>query len=78
LSLTATRVVYRQPVDQLPHTAAAMGLNPTESGLLPSLVRGRGLWRIGPCSYLADHMLTDRELAMFDTDARMYTNGAGQ
>jgi hypothetical protein len=77
LSLTATRVVYRQPADQLTHTAAAMGLNPTETGLLPSLVRGRGLWRIGTRGFLADHMLTDRELAMFDTDTRM-TNGVGQ
>jgi hypothetical protein len=77
LSLTATRVVYRQPADQLAHTAAAMGLNPTETGLLPSLVRGRGLWRIGTCSYLADHMLTDRELVMFDTDTRI-TIGIGQ
>jgi hypothetical protein len=77
LSLTATRVVYRQPADQLTHTAAAMGLNPTETGLLPFLVRGRGLWRIGTRGFLADHMLTERELAMFDTDARM-NNAVGQ
>jgi hypothetical protein len=52
-----------------------MGLNATETGLLPQLVLGRGLWRIlgqgGPRAFLVQHLLTDRELAMVDTDRRM-------
>lgn len=77
LALTSTRIVYRQPADQLTHTAAAMGLNVTETGLLPSLVRGRGLWCIGTRAFLVQHVLTGREQAMFDTDQRMTGNPNG-
>jgi hypothetical protein len=75
LAETSTRIIYRQPADQLAQTADVMGLNTTETGLLPQLVLGRGLWRIfgqgGPRSFLVDHRLTERELSMFDTDVRM-------
>ena len=76
LAETSTRVIYRQPADQLAQTAAVMGLNRTETELLPTLVLGRGLWRIlgsgGPRAFLVQHLLTERELVMFDTDARMF------
>jgi hypothetical protein len=71
LALTSTRVVYRQPADQLDTTAAAMGLNTTETELLPTLPRGRALWRIGTRAFVVDHLLTEREQIMFDTDTRM-------
>jgi hypothetical protein len=75
LAETSTRVIYRQPADQLAQTADVMGLNTTETDLLPQLVLGRGLWRIlgqgGPRSFLVDHRLARRELSMFTTDARM-------
>jgi type IV secretory pathway VirB4 component len=71
LALTSTRVIYRQPADQLATTASAMGLNTTETGLLTTLPRGRALWRVGTRAFAVDHLLTDRELAMFDTDSRM-------
>ncbi|MFW6033926.1 MAG: ATP-binding protein [bacterium] len=71
LALTSTRVIYRQPADQLSTTASAMGLNSTETGLLTTLPRGRALWRVGTRAFAVDHLLTDRELAMFDTDSRM-------
>jgi type IV secretory pathway VirB4 component len=77
LALTSTRLVYRQPADQLDTTAAAMGLNTTETGLLPTLPRGRALWRIGTRAFVVDHLLTDREQAMFDTDTRM-SEGRGR
>ena len=73
LALTATRIAYRQPADQLTHTSTAMGLNHTETALLSSLVRGRALWRVGTRASLVQHALTGRELAMFDTDSRMTT-----
>jgi type IV secretory pathway VirB4 component len=76
LAETSTRIIYRQPADQLAQTAQVMGLNATETGLLPQLMLGRGLWRVlgqgGPRAFLVQHMLTERELAMFDTDARMH------
>ena len=75
LALTATRVIYRQPADQLAHTRMAMGLNSTEAELLPSLVVGRGLWRIGTRAFLVQHNLTARELALFDTDTRVRKAG---
>jgi hypothetical protein len=71
LALTSIRVIYRQPADQLAHTRTAMGLNSTEAGLLPSLVVGRGLWRIGTRAFLVQLSLTTRELALFNTDARI-------
>ena len=46
-----------------------MGLNGTEAELLPALVVGRGLWRIGTRAFLVQHNLTASELALFDTDA---------
>jgi hypothetical protein len=75
LAETSTRIIYRQPADQLAQTADVMGLNATETNLLPQLGLGRGLWRIlgqgGPRSFLVDHRLTERELSMFNTDVRM-------
>jgi hypothetical protein len=78
LALTSTRVIYRQPADQLAHTRTAMGLNSTEAELLPSLVLGRGLWRIGTRAFLIQHSLTARELALFDTDARMHGDSSAR
>jgi hypothetical protein len=79
LAETSTRIIYRQPADQLAQTADVMGLNATETDLLPQLVLGRGLWRIlgqsGPRSFLVDHRLTERELSMFNTDVRMQRVG---
>jgi hypothetical protein len=78
LAETSTRVIYRQPADQLAKTADVMGLNATETDLLPQLVLGRGLWRVlgqgGPRAFVVQHLLTDRELTMFDTDTRMHGN----
>lgn len=75
LAETSTRIIYRQPADQLQLTSDVMGLNRTETTLLPSLVLGRGLWRVlgqhGPRAFLVQHMLTERELAIVDTDSRM-------
>jgi type IV secretory pathway VirB4 component len=79
LAETSTRIIYRQPADQLAQTADVVGLNVTETDLLPRLVLGRGLWRIlgqgGPRSILVDHRLTERELSMFNTDFRMQRVG---
>jgi hypothetical protein len=81
LAETSTRIIYRQPADQLAQTAQVMGLNATETELLPQLMLGRGLWRVlgqgGPRAFLVQHMLTERELAMFDTDARMHIKSHG-
>ena len=42
----STRIVYRQETDQLPGSAAALGLTDTQTHLLPGLGLGQGLWRI--------------------------------
>jgi hypothetical protein len=65
------RVIYRQEVDQLPATAAALGLTAPERELLPSLPRGTGLWRIGSRGYVVRHALTRDEHAIVDTDVVM-------
>jgi hypothetical protein len=39
--------------------------------LLPQLVRGVGLWKVGEYSFLVWHRLGQTELRLVDTDARM-------
>ena len=71
LANAETRIIYRQESDQLAPTAAALGLNPTEASLLPSLGAGQGLWRVRESSFVVQHQLHPDEAALFDTTARM-------
>jgi type IV secretory pathway VirB4 component len=77
LANAETRIVYRQPADQLGATSAALGLTGTERALLPTLATGQGLWRIKDRSFLVQHQLHPDEAALFDTNARMTANPAG-
>ena len=71
LANAETRIIYRQESDQLGPTAAALGLNRTEAGLLPQLGVGQGLWRIRDRSFLVQAMLHADEADLYDTGARM-------
>ncbi len=66
-----TRVLLRQPADQLPVAAELFGLSEAETQLLGQLVRGRALWRLQTRGAVVQQVLTPRELALFDTDAAM-------
>ncbi len=67
----STRIVYAQERGEASRTAAAIGLNGTEAGILPELQRGEGLWRVGERAFVVRHVLTPAELELFSTDARM-------
>lgn len=67
----STRIVYAQESDQVVSTAAALGMSDVESSLLPGLPVGRGLWKVGRRSFLVDHVLSEQEQRLIDTDGRM-------
>jgi hypothetical protein len=67
----STRIIYGQETDQVDATAAALGLTDVEASLLPGLPVGRGLWKVGRRSFLVDHVVSDAERALVDTDGRM-------
>ncbi|WP_330324660.1 ATP-binding protein [Streptomyces pseudovenezuelae] len=68
----STRIIYRQETDQLHAAAALLGLTSVETTAISHLNRGRGLWRVAGRSFIVQHQLHPRELALFDTDARMH------
>jgi hypothetical protein len=75
LADTSTRIVYGQERDQAGSTGATLGLSQAEIAQLPDLLRGEGLWRIGERAFVVSHELTAGEAKLYDTDARMTTDG---
>jgi type IV secretory pathway VirB4 component len=67
----STKIIYAQEADEAKKTGRVLGLSSTETGQLPQLDRGEGLWRIGERSFMVRHICTTAEMALFDTDARM-------
>ena len=72
----STRIVYAQESDQVPSTAAALGLSDVEAEQLVHLPRGRGLWRIGQHAAIVDHVLSPVEHTLVDTDGQMRGTGS--
>jgi type IV secretory pathway VirB4 component len=73
LADTEIRVIYGQPASEVGHARELLGLSDTEARLLPNLPRGEALWKIGTRSFLVEHRLSQAELDLVDTDARMRT-----
>jgi hypothetical protein len=71
LADAATRIVYRQEYDQMPTTAALLGLSDVEAAAVPALVKGRGLWKVARHSFLVHNVISTEESVLTDTDARM-------
>jgi hypothetical protein len=67
----STKIIYQQESSEAPHTADVLGLSVTERAQLPELQRGEGLWRVGQRAFVVRHLVTDGELALFDTNSRM-------
>ena len=67
----STKIIYQQETSEAPHTADVLGLSVTERNELPDLQRGEGLWRVGQRAFVVRHLVTDGELELFDTNARM-------
>ena len=73
----STKIIYQQESSEAPHTASELGLSITERAQLPDLQRGEGLWRVGQRAFVVRHLVTDEELALFDTNSRMLNNLPG-
>jgi hypothetical protein len=73
----STKIIYQQESSEAPRTAQVLGLTVTERGELPDLGRGEGLWRVGQRAFVVRHLVTDGELALFDTNSRMLSKGNG-
>jgi hypothetical protein len=66
----ATRVFFQQAPDQVDDARELLGLTDVEASLLPRLVRGRALWRVGERSAVVQHVLGPRD-EFCDTDQAM-------
>ena len=71
LSDIQTRIVFRQPADQVPIAAELLGLTERETRWIGQLVKGRALWRLQHRGAVVHNVLTATELAQFDTDVAM-------
>ena len=71
LADSETRVVFGQPQSEAHSTGRLLGLTATETDLVSRLPRGVALWRVGGCSFLVQHVLSDGERRLVDTDAAM-------
>lgn len=72
LSDIQTRVLFRQPPEQVAVAADLFDLTERQRDWLGQLVRGRALWQLGSRHSAVVHtVLTDSERTLFDTDQRM-------
>jgi hypothetical protein len=71
---SGTWVVYRQKPGEQRLLREALQLNQLQASLVTQLTRGRGLWIVGGESRqvtLSDHVLSDIEREIVDTDQAM-------
>lgn len=66
-----TRVIFRQPREELVQLGSTLGLSNELSDALATLGRGEALWCIGSHQFLVNHRLTDADSTLVDTDAAM-------
>lgn len=71
LSDIQTRIVFRQPPDQIDAATELFGLSEREREWLGQLVRGRALWRLQRRGAVVQTVLTEAERQAVDTDASM-------
>lgn len=71
LSDIETRVLLRQPPEQVAETTKLFDLTERERQWLGQLVKGRALWKVGTRTACVHAVLTPGERALFDTDQSM-------
>ncbi len=71
LADTQTQILFRQSADQIPEATTMLGLTSYEAQLLPQLVRGRSLWRVGDHTAVVQHRIGSDEWPICDTDQRL-------
>jgi hypothetical protein len=72
---TELRVIYRQTPKEVERSSELLGLSNVERELLPNLVKGEALWKIGARSFLVQHRLTPREKRLVFTDEALRIRG---
>jgi hypothetical protein len=75
LSDIQTRVLLRQPPEQIAAAAELFDLTERERQWLGQLVPGRAIWRIGARSAVVQTILAGNEHALFNTDQAMVHDG---
>lgn len=71
LADSETRIVYRQPPDQAAALGELVGLTTEEITTVQRLPPGQALWRVGGRSTVVEHIVTDIERPLIDTNAAM-------
>ena len=71
LADTQTQILFRQSADQVPEATEMLGLTSYQAQLLPQLVRGRALWRVGDHTAVVQHRIGSAEWSICDTDQGM-------
>lgn len=73
LSDIQTRIILRQPPDQVTVAAELFALSERERDWIGQLARGRALWRLQHHGAVVQTVLTERERQVCDTDIAMAT-----
>ena len=73
LSDIQTRIILRQPPDQVAAAAELFALTERERDWIRHLARGRGLWRLQNHGAVVQTVLTEREKQICNTDTAMAT-----
>jgi hypothetical protein len=66
-----TRVVFRQPFDQIDTCRDLLGLTERETDWAPQPVKGRAAWRVNGRGAVVQTVLTRCEAKLFGTDTAM-------
>lgn len=78
LADSETVVCYAQPASELPLLSRLLGCSERELAYLPGLRRGVALWRVGGRRFLVEHLLSESERHLVDTDSGLLTDRAGR
>ncbi len=71
LADTQTRVIFRQPTDQIGDARELLRLTHPECDLLTRLAKGRALWKVAERTAVVQHVVGPHEASFCDTDTRM-------
>lgn len=73
LADTETRIMFRQPTDQIREATELLGLTARQAAALPTLGKGIALWQVADRSATIRHRISSREWPICDTDQRLLT-----
>lgn len=73
----STFIIYRQRKKDALRTAEHLELSPTEASLITKLQQGQALWRVGSSTFLVNHVRSEIEIPLVDTDEAMLNVNPG-